>query len=251
MNKRRLSSCLLGFCALMLSLTSLSAKESEREHTVVGNRAESIETRLSQLETRDALASTTEKQEISARKNSISKKALFLAPNAAKSLYHYAYHPATYQSIASISYFGGAVELSDGSVWTVSTFDAPKASYWYPTDVVVITPNRAWLSTYAFRLTNQNTGESVAVDLNLGPIAPSFGSYYTHWITAVDYYHNIVYLEDGSVWKMSSFDSNTVYQWVVGDVVIVGVNDGWFSSSNPNILINVAMLNFASGAASF
>ena len=120
-----------------------------------------------------------------------------------------------------------------------------------PTDLVVITPNHGWFSAYDFRLTNQNTGDSILVNLVLGPIAPMYGSIYTHWIIALDYYNNIVYLEDGSLWRMSSFDSHTVNEWIAGDIMIIGVNDGWFSSFSPNILINVAMLNYAVGAATF
>jgi hypothetical protein len=139
----------------------------------------------------------------------------------------------------------------DGSIWSIAPSDAYRTAGWHSTDLVVITPNHSWLSLYAFRLTNQSTGESLAANLKMGPMAPAVGSPYTHWITAVDYLSNRVYLEDGSLWHMSVFDSNIVNQWVPGDVVIIGVNDGWLSSSNPNVLINVAMLNFAAGSAGF
>ena len=100
----------------------------------------------------------------------------------------------------------------------------------------------------AFRLTNQNTGESVAANLYLGPI---YNGPYTHWITAIDYYNNTVFLEDGSMWSMSSFDDGVVNKWFENHTVIIGVNDGWFSSSRPNILINVNNSNYAAGVASY
>ena len=78
-----------------------------------------------------------------------------------------------------------------------------------------------------------------------------YNSVYTHWIVAIDYYRNIVFLEDGSVWNMSSLDAGVIDQWVINDVVMIGVNTGWLSSYNPNILINVNMLNYAAGASSY
>ncbi|CCB90400.1 hypothetical protein WCH_CX17680, partial [Waddlia chondrophila 2032/99] len=97
-------------------------------------------------------------------------------------------------------------------------------------------------------LVNLNTGAKVKVNLSLGPI---YNGIYTHWILAIDYSNREVYLEDGSVWKMSWWDSSIVNQWLPNDTVIIGINDGWFSGSNPNMLINVNMNDHAIGNCIF
>lgn len=255
MLKKLSSMVFIGLCGVILTTTFVSSEEAlKKERTLVGERSEPLETRMNQLQARAKMAvlnpEETSKEPSVDAKNDPQKLMKRLAPAAAKSLY-YTTHPAAYQNPVAVSFFGDTVELMDGSVWGVAPSDAYKTVYWSPTDLVIITPNHSWFSAYAFRLTNQNTCESVEVNLHLGPIAPMYGSYYTHWIVAIDYYHNFVYLEDGSIWNMSSFDSQVVNQWVTGDVVIIGVNDGWLSSLKPNVLINVAMVNFAAGSVSF
>lgn len=253
MIKKLSSMMLMGLCAMLLTATMVSAEEGEsKERAPVGTRSEPVEARMAQLESRAKMAAQNPEKNVEKKKTEKVKKSASAASAkkaAAKSLYH-TLHPAAYQNPVAISFFGDTVELMDGSVWVIAPSEAHKTTHWYPTDLVVITPNHAWFSSYTFCLTNQNTGESVSANLHLGPIAPMFGSFYTHWIVGVDYYYNIVYLEDGSIWNMSSFDSNVVNQWIAGDVVIVGVNDGWLSSSKPNMLINVDMLTFAVGSVS-
>lgn len=145
------------------------------------------------------------------------------------------YHPLT---------TGGVIRLHDGSHWVVKFDDLYKTANWLPTDVVVITPNQEWFSLYDYVITNQNTGVAVRVNMSLGPHVAM-----RHWIVGIDYFYDRVILEDGSFWSMT--DSSVVYKWQVGDTVILGVNDGWFSTSYPNILINVEMLNYARGTCTY
>lgn len=244
--KKLSSLLLLGACTFLLQAASLTADKIV-ERTPVGVRAESIEVRQEQLDARANDISAAEVHE--ATKANSMKAMKRLAPLASKSIY-YTSHPAAYQYANSIAFFGETVELNDGSIWSISSNDTYKTASWYTTDLIIITPNHSWLSSYGFCLTNQTTGEVASANLSIGPALPGYG-YYTNWITNIDYYYNIVYLQDGSKWNMSSFDSSTVYQWVIGDVVIIGVNDGFLSSSKPNVLINVAMLNYAAGHATF
>lgn len=253
MIKKLSSIFLLSACAFTLQAASLSADETI-ENAAVGIRAESVEARQDQLQSRAKMIATAEAQEASKPAAKLNAKTLMaakmMAPAAvAKSMY-YTSHPSAYQYPISVSYFGETVGLMDGSIWNISSFDAYKTKGWYTTDLVVITPNHSWLSLYSFCLTNQTTGETASANLSVGPTVPGYGLY-TNWITGIDYTFNIIYLQDGSRWNMSSFDSSTVYQWVVGDVVIIGVNDGFLSSTKPNILINVATLTFAAGQSSF
>lgn len=243
--KKFTSLLLLSACTVMFGVASLSAENAD-EHVRPGQRAESVEARKAQMEARSKMATQQKEESSQATDASIKSKTKINNKLLAKSIYH-TMHPGSYQH-PHVSYFSNQVELTDGSVWSVSPSYIYMTKSWYPTDLVVITPNHSWLSNYAFCLTNQNTGQSVPVNLELGPIAPSYGAIYTHWITSIDYFFHTVYLEDGSAWDISAFDRNITDEWVPGDVVIIGVNDGWMSSSRPNILINVATLTFAAGS---
>lgn len=160
----------------------------------------------------------------------------------------YTSHPGAFHTISAVSLSGDTLELEDGSIWSIYSGDQYNTVIWLPRDVVVITPNNGWFSSYDFKLTNQNTGSSALTNLKLGPF---YDSAMSHWIVAIDYDYNIVYLEDGSAWNMSYFDCGTVRKWLPDDTVIIGINDSWFSYSNPNVLINVNMLNYAAGMASY
>jgi hypothetical protein len=160
----------------------------------------------------------------------------------------YTSHPGAFHSITSVSVFGDALELEDGSIWTVYPGDGYKALDCHPGDVVVITPYEGWFSSYDFKLTNQNTGASLLTNLKLGPF---YDSALSHWIVAINYDENKVYLEDGSEWSMSYFDYGTVRKWLPDDTVIIAINDSIFTYANPNVLINVNMMNCAAGIASY
>lgn len=238
---------LMGLCGAFLT-TALPAEElsKEQKRVEVGLRAEPLAKRMAREKERVEKV----KEEKKGTKKPQLDKSVESLKKFAKGVY-YTSHPGAYQNPVSISYFGDTVELMDGSIWAIAASDAYKVVNWLPTDAVVITANHNWFSSYSFRLTNQNTGDAAVCNLYLGPIDPMYNSIYTHWITAIDYYYDVVYLEDGSRWDISAFDSKVISNWMPNDVVIIGVNDGWLSYSNPNILINVNMLNYAAGSASY
>lgn len=151
-------------------------------------------------------------------------------------------HPGAFHNPLSVSLLGDTIELEDGSVWAVSSSDSYKTMNWLTTDLLVITPNHEWFSIYEYCVTNQNTGMTVRVNMVLGPL---FDALFRHWIVAIDYVSDRVWLDDGSVWDLALGDYSAFQKWLPGDTVIIGVNDGWFSSYNPNILINVNVLNHA------
>lgn len=157
---------------------------------------------------------------------------------------YYTSHEGAFHRPIGVSLLGDAVELEDGSIWAVNSSDRYKTLDWLTSDIILIVPNHDWFSVYNYRLINANTGANIKVNLSLGPI---YNGIFTHWILAIDYYHREICLEDGSVWKMSSLDSSVMNKWLPNDTVIIGINDGWFSGSNPNILINVNMNNYAIG----
>lgn len=156
-------------------------------------------------------------------------------------------HYGAYHSVVSISdsfsLLEGSVELEDGSIWAIWYEDIYKTSNWLATDLIVISRNKALFSSYDFKITNQNTGASILANLYMGPF---YDSLYRRWVAAIDDYNNLVYLDDGSVWSMSTFDFSIIYEWSVGDTVIIGVSDSIF---NPNFLLNVDLMTYASGKA--
>lgn len=253
---KKLSSILLmSLCGLVFTTVIYAQEIANQEHILVGVRAESIEMQIEHENVRTALAENDiHGKGVSAQKSESKKgqrakvvSSKLASQLLAKSLY-YTMHPGAYHNPVSISIFGDTLEIEDGSIWAISSSDAYTTLNWFSTDLIVITPNHSWFSAYNFRLTNQNTGESVAANLYLGPF---YNSPYTRWIASIDHYSHTVYLNDGSAWSMSSFDASIVNKWFINDTVIIGVNDGWLYSTSPNILINVNMLNYAVGLPLF
>ncbi len=222
------------FCALQLFLAGAQAStETENKNERVSSGDRTVELAQYQEAQVKKLASQSQIQSAPIAK-------LDSATLQARSL-HFTTHPAAFQSIATISFFNDSIEIQDGSIWSVPFADRYIVSHWFPGDVIVVTPNHNLFSPYRFRMTNQNTYEGIDVDLNLGPF---YMGAYTYQISALnDYTHQII-LNDGSLWNISALDASIMAHWHGGDVVIIGVNDGLFSASLPNILINVHTLEY-------
>ena len=147
----------------------------------------------------------------------------------------YSSHMGAFHHPAMITPLGDMVELEDGSRWLVNFSDRFKTYNWLTSDTLKITPNHTWFSSYYFRITNLNTNESIEVNLFERPF---YNGIFTYWIIAIDYFTQQICLNDGSVWDLSSFDYDVYKKWILNDTIILGHNDGFFSSSRPNILIN-------------
>lgn len=157
-----------------------------------------------------------------------------------KAYTYYTTHAGALHWPISVSPYGDTVQLEDGSIWTVNVWDRSQTLNWLATDTIIIVPG-SYFSVYGYKLINVNTGAQVEVNLTLGPV---YNGVFTHWIAAIDYFWNEIILEDGTVWKFF-WDDSVMKNWLINDTVIIGINDGAFSSSEPNILINVSMLNYA------
>lgn len=229
------------FLGLVLFSMPLAADETETENRIsVGDRAmvhaeqvKLYEDRLAQME--DADEEDSQDEEIEAKK--IVKKGFQQATYVTT-------HEGAFHFPIGVSFLGDTVELEDGSIWKVCSNDTYKTLNWLTSDMIIIVPNDSIFSSHDYKLINLNTGAKVKVNLYLGPI---YNGAYTHWIVAIDYLYREIYLEDGSIWKMSSFDQSIVNKWLPNDTVIIGINDGLFSGTNPNILINVNMNNYSIG----
>lgn len=253
------------FCtamALLATFSLFSEEDNKQKHVIVGSRVISMDQHVAALQERAKLeeemiqdeelkiqSEIADADNLAEEKVAEERKTYALnLGTMAHHAYYYSTHSGAFHQAIAVSPFGETVELIDGSVWHIHSWDSHKTLDWLGSDVLVISPNHSWFSSYLFRITNQNTGVSVEANLSLGPI---YNGYFTHWIIGIDHYNNVVVLEDGSIWNMSIFDSNATDNWMVNDTVIIGINDGWLSSTRPNILINVNMLDYACGISSY
>ncbi len=239
----------------LISSPLMAMEEETEEHIRVGDRALGHAERvlieeqkyelIQKIENGDEL--TEEECKFVREEEEIDEEGLkskLIEKSAVNATTYYTSHEGAMHHPIAVSLLGETVELEDGSIWSVSSGDRHKTLDWMTGDVIIIIPNHSWFSSYDYRLVNLNTGAKVKVNLSLGPI---YNGIYTHWILAIDYNNREICLEDGSVWKMSWWDSSIVNQWLPNDTVIIGINDGWFSGGNPNMLINVNMNDAAIG----
>lgn len=232
-----------GFLSLVLA-SNLYSSNIEEEHLLPGSRPIShAELTQMQQERANENESTCE---ATVTFSSADRTPLTISaetPDAAvfSSDVFYTTHNGAYHNPISVTALGGVVQLEDGSVWTIADGDHYKTLNWYTSDLIVLTPNHDWFSTELFRMSNQNTGVSVRCSMVLGPI---YHGLYTHWIVGINYYTQEIYLEDGSIWQVTGFDSAIFGKWLLNDTIVIGVNDGYLASTKPNILINVNTLSF-------
>lgn len=141
------------------------------------------------------------------------------------------------------------IQLDDGSQWVHDRADAYILRNWKIGDNIVITPKQQYVvgSNYQYMITNTALGESINVNLFLGP--RSFGQR-TFWVTGIDKNLGKIYVLNGigerTVWEISNSDMYLVKDWKVNDTIVIGENDSWlwyFSSYN-QIIINVNMNHY-------
>ncbi len=116
---------------------------------------------------------------------------------------------------------GNYLQLWDGSLWNVDPCDAYIARSWYTTDRLYITTidSDPYNQFYIF-----NIEDSSYVRANY--YAPPYAySPYLQYISSIDYYSGYVYLNDGTVWSVDSWDMQRLEGWLPGDVVISAVNN--------------------------
>lgn len=181
----------------------------------------------------DALLSSIKEREQVAFVNP--SDARFEAPKLPKSVVYYTTHQGVYSYPDVVSFNGDTVYLSNGTTWMVCSFDSYKTLNWLTSDSIIVMPNPDSFSIYDYCLVNLNTGAHVQVNL--------FSATKLYQITRIDRVSDIVYLNDGSSWGVSIFDSSLLYNWYAGDAVILGINNDPLSI-RPNILINPHTLNY-------
>ena len=170
---------------------------------------------LAEVETDPSLAVVTEPQ----------LSALFSAPAA---LYSHPDWPINYHTASSFSSYDRTLTLEDGSIWELSS--TLPVWGWEINDPILIRPNILYpfFSNNRYVIENQITGSRINADLT--SVGPNLYGASSHWISFIDSYNSRIYLENGSCWQMSWFDSQTLSTWQPGDHIIIG-NNGYYSDS--------------------
>ena len=138
----------------------------------------------------------------------------------------------------SVSFKGDLIQLMDGSYWDVCRSNSNTMSNWRPGDIILIAPNPYIFSFSTYSIQNISAGTYVLANLSIQPFVDTPEA---HWISAINYANRQVVLENGTVWEIdNSWDANQLYKWVVGDFVMIGSNDNYYSPYE-NILINTSL----------
>jgi hypothetical protein len=134
------------------------------------------------------------------------------------------------------------IELEDGSVWKINSYDGTKALNWRANDPLTITQNNRWFSNHNYRIINKSNGTSVESNLFLGPIEQG---QYSRFIIGVNQEKRELMLSDNTHWEISYLDASIFKDWTVNDYIIIGTNSNtsvWDVGSD-SLLINVNLNN--------
>lgn len=145
----------------------------------------------------------------------------------------YVTNPAIFHKIVQFSSDGQTFELEDGSRWVSAKPDLMRG--WEHTDRLVLTQNKATLSTYRYAL--------VHLDLRLAvPVAivrePQPGAKNTFYIKNIDTAKDLIVLSDGKQWVVHASDHNNIHKMKEHDRIEIGGNVGDGGNHTPYILID-------------
>lgn len=241
----------LCFMTLIMSATVFATEPTDsKQHIPVGIRSvttesESLESKQARIASKLALGEDLSDEQISAEERAELRSLTSEKKTGEESeekiakgnrSTYYTSHSGAIHTPIGISYLGEFVELEDGSFWEVESGDRYKTLNWLTGDTLIIKRNSEWFKSHKYRLINVTTGVEVRVNLYLGPV---YNGIYTNWIVAIDQTKGNLLLQDGSLWQLSFAESSEYRNWLSNDTIIIGVNDGWFMGTYPNLLINV------------
>lgn len=215
---------------------------NEQKHVEIGSR-EMSEEAIGQIESRKIVRDdqTTEEE------NGEIESAGFIFDRYPPVYYSSAHHWLTAVTVLDNSEY--TLELEDGSVWKISSYDGVKALNWRANDPLTITQNNRWFSRHDYRIVNKSNGTSVEATLFLGPI--ELGEF-SRFIIGIDYAKGEILLSDSTQWEISYLDSSIFKDWALNDYIIIGTNSNtsFWDSGSDALLINVNVNN-ASRAKQF
>jgi hypothetical protein len=191
------------------------------QYSVAAHLKEVLETMISQN-----AAAASERTQVAAR--AVPQVKLALLAGA------YPLNDPRVHYLDTYSLWDNTIELHDGSLWRVNSFDMHKILNWASNDVLSLTYTDFFFGE-KYKISNTMTGDSVLVDLLDGPVR--FGPN-THWVIGIDHFLGRVYLEDGTYWDVRFMDKDLLSQWALNDTIILGDSKVWW---NDAMLINVNM----------
>lgn len=144
-------------------------------------------------------------------------------------------HPGSIYYIVHFNFNIGEITMADGSIWRIRHDDRYQSMGWLKTDEISILPNTNFFSFYDYKLLNRVTGAEIEVNLYKQPV---LGAAYTRQIMGVNDTYTHIYLTDGSAWSISPNDEYLYQKWMIGDIIMIGVNTDTDAYIRPNILIN-------------
>ncbi len=143
--------------------------------------------------------------------------------------------------LTSLSALNECIEIEDGSIWKISTYDQKRINSWRYYHVLTIAQNTSWFSSYQYRIINHSLNDSVEANLILGPFENEPN---THTIISIDLLRKQILLSNNTIWQVISSDASTFRKWQIQDTIIVGQNAGRSATTFPALLINVNMNNY-------
>jgi hypothetical protein len=152
--------------------------------------------------------------------------------------------PTSAHTIVSISAYGDEIEIENGSLWKVSSYDGRKAMQWRTDEAISIVQNTRWFSSYYYRLVNRKTGASIEANLSQGPYT---NGPYTYYVTEFDFAQGIMTLSNPNQvthWEVHPSDIAEFRGWDFNQPipVILGDNNDYDGSPHYKwecILMNV------------
>jgi hypothetical protein len=138
------------------------------------------------------------------------------------------------------------LRLEDQSVWQVNTEDRSNLDGWRPGHVLSVQPNHAWFhdKKFPFVIHNLNTENAVAVKVKI---------YCDRQMRTMPSLKRLIpgeqqiVLEHGTRWFVKGSDFGKVFErWQEGDVIMFGLDHGWFSSFN--VLLNLTKKDYCHAA---
>jgi hypothetical protein len=197
----------------------------EDDIEMVGTRALSIQEEMDFWETQAHRHHSSSSSESESEPRSGEEVLSYEDTVNAKGLYGPVFHyPSTHAT------YGENITFNDGSRWAVHPYSRYIILAWNASDVVFIKPNTSWFSSYRYILSNQSTGDQVEVNL--------IGASNYLQLVSIDFYNGILFLSDGSMWPMNTYDYSTYSNWHSYDRIIIGLNSYNRSPYYTYIIIN-------------
>lgn len=152
--------------------------------------------------------------------------------------------------VAGRTFDGFFLDTEDGAQWKVYPEDGITSANWLMSDDIVLVTNGDKIkNNYPYKLKNLDRKNEVRVNLSWGPYIRGL---YSFEIVDIDFNKNNILIMDGAGFTtfidLSRWDTKVTKYWMVGDQIIVGVNNDWLRWWNPYFFLNVETLTHARGS---